>query len=146
MSNVFTVPLTATAPGMFALNAAGSGQGLILNAADYSVNGPAKPAAKGSYVLVYVTGEGVTSPSATTGLVTVAQAAPPYTPGPLLTVVPWINGQIAYFNFAGEAPGFVSGVMQVNVQIPANAPSGDVPIMVSVGGNNSQTGVTVRVQ
>jgi uncharacterized protein (TIGR03437 family) len=110
------------------------------------VNGPAKPAAKGSYVLVYVTGEGATLPAGTTGLVTVAQPAPPYTPGPLLTVVPWVNGQIAYFNFAGEAPGFVSGVMQVNVQIPANAPSGDLPLQVSVGGNFSQTGVTVRVQ
>ena len=145
-SNAFTLPVGATAPGVFTLNATGSGQGLILNAADYSVNGPAKPAAKGSYVLVYVTGEGATLPAGTTGLVTVAQPAPPYTPGPLLTVVPWVNGQIAYFNFAGEAPGFVSGVMQVNVQIPANAPSGDLPLQVSVGGNFSQTGVTVRVQ
>jgi uncharacterized protein (TIGR03437 family) len=145
-SNTVTVALSATAPGVFTLNASGSGQGLILNAADYGVNGPAKPAAKGSYVLVYVTGEGQTMPSGTTGLVTVAQAVVPYTPGPLLTVVPWVNGQIAYFNFAGEAPGFVAGVMQLNVQIPANAPSGDLPLVVSVGGNNSQTGVTVRVQ
>ncbi|MGA3095475.1 MAG: hypothetical protein ABSF25_03385 [Bryobacteraceae bacterium] len=145
-SNSITLPLTATAPGIFTLNASSSGQGLILNNADYSVNGPAKPAAPGSWVIVYVTGEGQTLPNGTTGLVTVAQATQPYTPAPLLTVVPRVDGQVAYFNFAGEAPGFVSGVMQVNVQIPANARSGDLPITVSVGGNISQSGVTVRVQ
>jgi uncharacterized protein (TIGR03437 family) len=145
-SNSITLPLTATAPGVFTLNATGSGQGLILNNADFSLNGPAKPAAPGSWVVVYVTGEGQTLPSGTTGLVTVAQAVPPYTPGPLLTVVPRVDGQVAYFNFAGEAPGFISGVMQVNVQIPANARSGDLPITVAVGGNVSQSGVTVRVQ
>jgi len=36
--------------------------------------------------------------------------------------------------------------MQFNVQIPANAPSGDLPILVSVGGNTSQNGVTVSVR
>jgi uncharacterized protein (TIGR03437 family) len=144
-SNAVTLPLTATAPGVFTLNSSGSGPGLILNA-DFSLNGPANPAAKGGYVIVYVTGEGETLPNGTTGKVTVAQATPPYTPGPQLTVVPRVDGQVAFFNFAGEAPGFVSGLMQLNVQIPANARSGDLPITVSVGGNDSQGGVTVRVQ
>jgi uncharacterized protein (TIGR03437 family) len=40
----------------------------------------------------------------------------------------------------------VAGVMQLNVQIPGNAPSGPLSIQVSVGGNMSQTGVTVAVQ
>ena len=48
--------------------------------------------------------------------------------------------------FAGEAPGIVAGVMQVNVQIPANVSSGNLPISVSVGGSTSQNGVTVSVQ
>ena len=37
-------------------------------------------------------------------------------------------------------------MMQLNVQIPANAPSGSLPIQVSIGGNMSQNGVTVSVQ
>jgi uncharacterized protein (TIGR03437 family) len=37
-------------------------------------------------------------------------------------------------------------MMELNVQIPANAPSGELPILVSVGGNPSQKGVTVSVQ
>jgi uncharacterized protein (TIGR03437 family) len=40
----------------------------------------------------------------------------------------------------------VAGVMQLNVQIPANAPSGPLSIQVSVGGIMSQSGITVSVQ
>jgi uncharacterized protein (TIGR03437 family) len=36
--------------------------------------------------------------------------------------------------------------MQLNVRIPANAPSGPLPIQVSIGGNVSQSGITVSVQ
>lgn len=48
--------------------------------------------------------------------------------------------------FWGEAPSLVSGVMQLNVQIPSNVPSGSLPILVSVGNNSSANGVTVSVQ
>jgi len=46
----------------------------------------------------------------------------------------------------GEAPGFVAGLMQLNVRIPANVPSGPLSIQVSIGGNISQRGITVTVQ
>ena len=36
--------------------------------------------------------------------------------------------------------------MQLNVQIPATVDSGDLPIVVSIGGNASQSGVTVSVK
>jgi uncharacterized protein (TIGR03437 family) len=68
------------------------------------------------------------------------------TPAPLLAVGVTINGQRALYVYAGEAPGLVAGMMQLNVQIPANAPSGDLQIQVSVGGNTSQKGVSVSVQ
>jgi uncharacterized protein (TIGR03437 family) len=48
--------------------------------------------------------------------------------------------------FYGEAPGFVSGMMQIDVQIPANASSGSLPLQVSVGRASSQNGVTISVQ
>jgi uncharacterized protein (TIGR03437 family) len=35
--------------------------------------------------------------------------------------------------------------MQLNVQIPSNVPPGEVPISITVGGNGSQSGVTVSV-
>ena len=50
---------------------------------------------------------------------------------------------MAYY---GSAPGAIYGVMQVNVQIPANAPTGVQPIVVSVGNFPTQASVTVTVQ
>jgi uncharacterized protein (TIGR03437 family) len=40
----------------------------------------------------------------------------------------------------------VAGVMQLNVQIPGNVPSGPLSITVSIGSNISQAGMTVVVQ
>jgi uncharacterized protein (TIGR03437 family) len=136
----------ATAPGLFTQNASGSGPGAILNQ-DNSVNKPGNRAAKGSIVQVFLTGEGATDPAGVTGAITAATLPPPQvTPAPLLPIGVTINGQPALYVYAGEAPGLVAGMMQLNVQIPANAPSGDLPILVSVGGNWSQQGVTVSVQ
>jgi uncharacterized protein (TIGR03437 family) len=144
----YAYPLTTstTAPGLFTQNASGSGPGAILNQ-DNSVNGPGNRAAKGSIVQLFLTGEGQTSPPSVTGAITTAALPPPQvTPAPVLAVGVTVNGQPALYVYAGEAPGLVAGMMQLNVQIPANAPSGDLPILVSIGGNTSQKGVTVSVQ
>lgn len=93
-----------------------------------------------------MTGEGQTAPLGVTGKVTAASVAPPLTPQPLLPVTVLIVGQPAFVGFYGEAPTLVSGVMQLNVQVPTNIPSGNLPISVSVGTNSSQSGVTVSVQ
>jgi len=145
-SNAFQLTTAATAPGLFTQNASGSGPGAILNQ-DNSVNGPGNRAAKGSIVQVFMTGEGQTSPPSITGAITNANLPPPQvTPAPLLAVGVTINGQPALYVYAGEAPGLVVGMMQLNVQIPANAPTGDLPITVSIGGNISQSSVTVSVR
>ena len=47
--------------------------------------------------------------------------------------------------YMGEAPTLVSGVFQINVRIPAGL-TGQVPIVVSIGGAPSQTNVTVAVR
>jgi uncharacterized protein (TIGR03437 family) len=145
-SNAYQLTTTTTAPGLFTQNASGSGPGAILNQ-DNSVNGPGNRAAKGSIVQVYLTGEGQTSPASVTGAITTASLPPPQvTAAPLLAVGVLINGQPALYVYAGEAPGLVAGMMQLNVQIPANAPSGDLPILVLIGGNISQSNVTVSVR
>jgi len=145
-SNVLQLTSTTTVPGLFTQNASGSGPGAILNQ-DNSLNGPGNRAAKGSIVQVYMTGEGQTSPPSVTGTITTATLPPPQvTPAPLLAVGVTINGLPALYVYAGEAPGLVAGMMQLNVQIPANAASGDLPIVVSIGGKASQNGVTVSVQ
>lgn len=141
-SNAMSLPVAAAAPGIFTANSAGSGPGAILNQ-DFSVNSPSNPAPKGSVVSIYATGEGQTTPQGVTGSVTPISAN---TPAPSQPVAAQVDGQPAKVFFAGEAPGLVSGVLQVNVQVPENARSGDLPVTVSVGGISSQPGVTVSVR
>ena len=145
-SNADQVTLAATAPGLFAQNSSGRGPGAILNQ-DSSLNGPGNPAAKGSIVQVFMTGEGQTSPPSVTGAITTVSLPPPQvTPAPVQLIQVWINGQPTPYTYAGEAPDMIAGVMQLNVQIPSAAPSGPLSIQVSVGGNMSQNGITVTVQ
>jgi uncharacterized protein (TIGR03437 family) len=140
-SNAMTVPVTTAAPGVFTLNASGSGPGAIVNQ-DGSINSPNSPASASSVVSLYVTGEGQTVPAGVDGSVT----TPPTLPTPILPVAALIGGQPATILYAGGAPGLVAGVMQVNVRIQAGLSPGQQPVVVSVGGNSSQNGVTVSVQ
>jgi trimeric autotransporter adhesin len=128
-----------TVPGIYTLNQAGSGQGAIENQ-DFSINGSSNPAAKGSVVSIYMTGEGITSPPSVTGQLAVSLNKP------VLPVTATINGVAATVQYAGSAPGEVYGVMQVNVLIPASTPTGTLPIVITVGTTNTQTGVTLAVK
>jgi uncharacterized protein (TIGR03437 family) len=145
-SSAYQLYSVTSAPGVFARNSSGSGPGAILNQ-DNSLNGPDNPAAKGSIVQVYMTGEGQTNPPGITGAITTATLPPPQvTPAPVQPIQVLIDGQPALYTYAGEAPGLVAGVMQLNVQIPANVPSGALSIQVSIGGSMSQSGITVSVE
>jgi uncharacterized protein (TIGR03437 family) len=145
ISNAYPLTVAATAPGLFAQNASGSGTGAILNQ-DNSLNGPSHPAAKGSIVQMFMTGEGQTSPLGITGKITGVTLPPPQvTPAPIQPILVSTGGQ-ALYTYAGEAPGMVAGVMQLNVQIPAGVPSGPLEVLVSIGGVSSQNSITVSVQ
>ncbi len=51
-----------------------------------------------------------------------------------------IGAAAAEVTYAGAAPGYVSGVLQINAKIPAGTPSGLAPVQVTVGANfNRQT-------
>ena len=151
-SNTVNLQAVATAPGIFATGTpAGTGQGAILNF-DNSPNGNganSRPAAPGSVVQIYMTGEGALSPAQATGSVTCSAGCSTVSqiPVPLLVskMAVLVNNQPATIQFAGEAPGFVSGVLQVNVTIPPNTPAGNVPLSISIGGVSSQSNVTVAV-
>jgi uncharacterized protein (TIGR03437 family) len=135
--------LVQTTPGIYTLNQAGTGPGATLNQ-DGSVNGSGKPAAKGSVVAVYMTGEGLTTPGGADGTVIPLDGSGLKKPNLLVTAT--IGGVATTVTYAGSAPGIVSGVMQVNLQIPAGAASGTDPLIITVGTTPCQTGVTIAVQ
>jgi uncharacterized protein (TIGR03437 family) len=138
-SPVVTVQVAASAPGLFTVTQTGSGQGAILNQ-DNSLNGTSAPAAKGSVIQIFATGEGVTRPPLQTGSVTSGVHQPI---GPVVVLIGNFSAEIL---FAGSAPDAVAGLFQVNARVPAGVMSGPVPIAIVVGGVSSQPGVTLRVE
>ncbi len=121
-------PVAEAAPGIFTAGSVGSGQGAIVNETG-TVNSAAEPAEKGSTVAIYLTGAGVTDAA---GMI----AAP---------VAVRIGGAETAVRYAGVAPGSI-GLYQVNAVVPPEVASGATPVVVSVGGVASQTGVTVSVR
>ncbi len=137
----WVLPVVGSAPGIFTLDATGTGPGAILNQ-DGSVNSASNPAIRGTVVSIYATGEGQTTPSGVTGSVTQSN-----TQTPLLPVTVTIGGIEAIVQYAGSAPDEIAGMLQVNVVAPPGVTPGPaVPVIVSVGGMDSQAGVTMAVQ
>ena len=136
--------VVAAAPGIYTLNQSGTGPGAVLNQDGITVNSPNAPAPRGSVIAVYMTGEGQTTPSGSDGAIIPAVLSA--LKHPLLPVTATVNGISANVLYYGSAPGLISGVMQVNLEIPATAPTGGaVPVQITVGTASTQTGVTIAV-
>lgn len=118
-----SVSVVAAAPGIFTVSG-GTGQAAANNQ-DGSLNSASNPAARGSVVSLYATGQG----SATGSDVSVT-----------------IAGYNAPILYAGPAPGF-PGLMQINAQIPGGfLPPGVQSVVLAVGDATSQAGVTLAIQ
>jgi len=49
--------------------------------------------------------------------------------------------------YAGETPGVVSGLMQINAVVPATSPTGAaIPVLLSINGQSTPGGTTVAVK
>jgi len=135
------VPLAASAPGLFTVDASGKGQAAALNQ-DGSLNGRSTPVRPGEVIVLFGTGEGQTLPAGQDGVLAGADI-----PRPVLPVRVLIGGKEATVLYAGGAPGLVSGVLQVNARVPADVTAGDaVEIVLRVGENASIPGVTLSVR
>jgi uncharacterized protein (TIGR03437 family) len=139
VGNVVNVPAVATNLAIFQL---GNGQGAIRNQ-DQSINGANNPAARGSFVSIYATGEGQTNPSGVDGLL-VADA----NTHPAAQISVSIGGIDAPVQFQGST--LFDGFLQVNVQVPADVAPGTAPVVLTIsgklGGQSSPQGITMVVQ
>ncbi|MGO4883614.1 MAG: InlB B-repeat-containing protein [Bryobacteraceae bacterium] len=130
-----SLPLSPVNPGIFTLTENGTGQAAALNL-DYTLNGAQSSAPLGSYIFVYVTGFGGLAPAGSDGLLHLVL--------PVTASVGNVPAQVVY---AGEAPGYTFGLQQINIQIPANAPTGAaVPIQLFTDNVSTQSGVTIAIQ
>jgi len=115
ISNAYPLTVAATAPGLFAQNASGSGPGAILNQ-DNSLNGPSHPAAKGSIVQMFMTGEGQTTRWGSRGRSRCDLAASAGDAG-AGAADPGVDRRPGPLYVRRRSAGMVAGVMQLNVQI-----------------------------
>jgi uncharacterized protein (TIGR03437 family) len=133
-----SVPLAASAPALFTADSTGIGPALAANQ-DGSSNSTTHPAAAGSVITLYATGEGQTSPGGIDGQPVSGPAHP------VLPVSVTIGGLTAPVQSAVELPGSI-GVVEITVQVPGGVEPGPaVPVMVQVGGVPSPPGVTISV-
>jgi uncharacterized protein (TIGR03437 family) len=116
-----SIPVADSVPGLFPQ---------VWNQ-DGSANSAANPAPRGSIVTLSATGEGLRNDANTTGLPAAAPYASPQQPM-LLT----IGGAMASVAYSGAAPGLV-GVLQVNALVPSDPPSGQSPVVLTVGAVSS---------
>jgi len=140
-SEVFRIAVAAAAPAIFSTQATGTGQAAMVNQ-DATLNNSTLPAARGTVVTFFATGEGQTTPTGIDGKVNSGVL-----PKPVLPVSVQIGGLDAEVLYAGGAPGMITGVMQVNVRVPATAVTGDaVAVVLKVGSFASQDKVTMAVK
>jgi uncharacterized protein (TIGR03437 family) len=139
-SNPVSVPVVAVAPGIFAMDSSGAGQGAILNQ-DGSLNGPENPASSGEVVVLFGTGAGLVNPPAADG-----QVSGPGVFDPRIPVAVTVGGVAAEILYFGPAPGLVSGAFQLNIRVPPGLSAGDAPVVISLVASRSQPRLTAALR
>jgi uncharacterized protein (TIGR03437 family) len=138
---VGTFPLATADPGFFTSNSQGTALVAAQNS-DGSTNTAANPAARGSYITLYLTGAGPVAGAVdgevSSGLMTTGQLVVAIN-GTQLT-----SGQVLYSGL-----GAFPGGWQINATIPTTVPPGTVSIIVdyqgipsNIGGTTASDGIT----
>lgn len=124
------VAVVPAAPAIFTMDASGRGQAAALNQSG-ELNTALSPASPGSIVVLFVAGAGALAEDST-NLTTPLQVE--------------IDGRSAEILYAGQAPGQILGLTQVNVRVPTGVRTGAIPVVVRSGGFGSAGNVTIEVQ
>ncbi len=110
--------------------------------ADPSVVPGGQSVKPGEIVTLYGTGFGDTNPLVPTGQL--ATGAAPLT-NPITVTIGGTTLSPQDVEYAGASPGAVCGLYQFNVRVPSSTPNGDIAVTISIGGVQTQSGVTIPV-
>jgi uncharacterized protein (TIGR03437 family) len=127
--SLYTVPLTTYSPGIFA----------VTDGANNAVISAANPAKRGGSIVIYANGLGPVSSPQTSGDPASTTQLASTTTTPTVTIGNSPGGII----FSGLTPGSVA-LYQVNVSIPADAPTGTQTLKLSIGGQDTTASLTVQ--
>jgi uncharacterized protein (TIGR03437 family) len=140
-TNPVSLQVANTSPAIFTMDGSGSGQAAIINQ-DGSSNSATHPAARGSVISIFGTGEGQTMPAGEDGRIIATDVRTPIMPVSLT-----IAGVQVKVLYAGSVPGQVSGMFQVNAYLPPDFVTGDqLAIELLVGAASSPAGVSVAIK
>jgi len=134
-----TVPMGVASPGIIELQYTGTlRQAAVLNQ-DNSINGPNNPAARGSVIQIYATGQGFTPGAPTDGASPQSAVSTPAQPTVAIGAcrvddpAPPCNGDPSNVVYSGL--NSYPGGWQINVKIPqSTAPGSQVPLAISING------------
>jgi uncharacterized protein (TIGR03437 family) len=139
-SPAFNVSVVDSAPGLFTLNYSGSGPVVALNFG--SINSAQNPVAPGSSIILFATGEGVTSPASVDGAIQTNTTV--HAPAQPISVQ--IGGTQAQVLFSSSVAGNMAGIVQIGVVVPASLPSlPAAPVSLTIGGVTTSQLTTLAV-
>ena len=146
-SAVGTAPMTQIAPAFFAQTVQGTtylaamfaNDGVLVGNPGLFSGAASRAARPGDYIELYATGLGSTNPPYPSGQV----LTKPYPISNPSSVSVSVGGQPAVVQFAGMT---MPGVFQVNIQVPAGIPSGNLPVVLQIGGQSSQPNAVLTFQ
>jgi uncharacterized protein (TIGR03437 family) len=127
----FPFQVAITAPGIFT-----AGNGSLV---------PFASGKAGDVLLLFMTGDGDLTPTLETGATPTAGTATSKLPRPRMPVTLTVGGVNAPIQFVGVPTG-LAGVTQINFVIPQNVPLGVQPVVVTVGGVQSQAATVTVTQ
>ncbi len=147
-SDVKTVNIQNYAPALFTFNGSSLAAliaGTATPVADASVVPAGRPAKPGELISLFGSGFGPTEPVFQSGEIVGASAIVKLRDA-LAVTIGGTTVPASDIQFAGTAPGAISGLYQINVRIPATAADGDVPVSMRIGGVASLSSTTIPVK
>ena len=144
-SDVSPITVLANAPAFFAFN----GTSIAARHPDFSIAAdpavvPGARAVKpGDVVLLFATGLGPTNPVYQAGEIPGAIAP---TRDAVTVTVAGTTLAAADVLYAGVSPGSISGLYQINIRIPAATADGNIPVVLRIGGQSTQSNAIIAVK
>ena len=137
LETTFPLALADAAPGIFTQQY-GAGQAWAVNN-DYTFNDASHPVARGGWISIWATGQGLVTPAGIDGETV---AAPKNLNLPVKLTIGGADAQL----IPGGAVLIYTGEIQVNAYVPSGIPAGDNEIVLTIGGASSRKGVTISVK
>jgi uncharacterized protein (TIGR03437 family) len=123
----WTLRIAPAKVGIYTLDGTGSGGAAALNA-DGSLHSSQRPAPRGGVIVFFGTGFGAVEPASGDGQVATGAAQA------RATVEAWADATQLEVLYAGNAPGLVAGVGQMNLQLPESLSPGMHEVVIRAGG------------